>query len=140
MILRGNNKRLVSYLTNRTGAASVKGQVVTQTGDTYDESYVAATHGNTAHTDGVVLVAGIPDGGRVPVATHGLAEALFDAAQTPTHGWWATLASATAGRAARITSGSGTGLGAILESAAAGALADVDVQPSVGRDVDMGGA
>lgn len=130
--------RLVLNLTNRTGAASVKGQLVMIDG-TYDDSYSIAEAGG-AKAAGVVLVAGIPDGQLVPICTRGKCQVLFATDMAAGVGTWATLDPDENGRAGYPDPSPATaqGIGMPLENGSVGGLAWCVV--SFSRSSDIVGA
>lgn len=140
MIL-GNRQRLVIHMTNKTGSASVKGQVVKQSASA-DENYEAAPGGGILAM-GVVLVGGIPDGQRVPICIMGKCQVLFEVDEASTRGNWASMCRNTDGVAwSKYAAGGNTpaqGLGMTLESLTpaegASVLVWVDFLPSKSKDV-----
>lgn len=129
-----SSSRLVVNLTNKSGAASVKGQLV-ELSDTYDDSYIAAT-ADSAKACGVVLVAGIADGQLVPVCLRGKCQVLFATDQAAAVGTWATVDPDEAGRAGEpAPAGVAQGIGMPLETGAAGGLAWCVVNFSKSKDV-----
>jgi len=97
-------------LTNDTGAASVKGSVVT-TGGTVDNSFVLQSAEFEAI--GVAYEDGIADGSECWVVVSGIAEVLLKDGTAATRGYWAKCAD-TDGRALVTTPP--TGIGALSTS------------------------
>lgn len=83
-------------LTNKTGAASVKGTVVEADTTTDDAFKVADADGN--HPIGVVYDDGVADGSECWVVISGIADVLLKDATASTHGNWVQM-SDVAGRA-----------------------------------------
>jgi len=117
---------LAVKLTNRTGAASVKGSVLTMS-----TAYDAAFALQTAEFDGVAVAyeSGIADGAESWVVVSGIAEVLLKDGTAATHGAWTKCAD-TDGRAEATIPPSGIGalstadhfkeIGHCIESKAAG--------------------
>lgn len=84
-------------LTNRTGAVSVKGMVVTAS-DTYDNAF-AINPADIPKPFGVVYESGIADGAECYVVTGGVAEVLLQDNTSSTRGYWAKVSDTAAGRA-----------------------------------------
>jgi hypothetical protein len=86
------------YMTNKTGAASVKGALV----ECYDGGAVNRAFDLTAtganHAIGVVYEAGVADGSECIVVIAGTAECLIEAGDTIARGYWASTGKSTAGR------------------------------------------
>jgi hypothetical protein len=80
---------LMIKLTNRTGAPTVKGSVVSSSPD-YDNSFHLQS--NEFDAIGVVLDDGIPDGNEAYVIVSGIAEVLFKVNVTATRGYVALSA------------------------------------------------
>ena len=135
--------KVVIKLTNKTGSASVKGQVVKQSADT-DENYEAAPAGGIVAC-GVVLVGGIPDGQKVPICILGKCQVLFGTGVGATRGNWATISSSEAGMATSLYVEGGNvlkqGLGMTLETVAGVELTNklvwVAFVPSKSEDVPV---
>ena len=96
--------------------------------------------------EGVVLVGGIPDGGRVPICVFGRCQVLFGTGSGSTRGNWATISGSEAGTAESLYAEGGNvlaqGLGMTLETVA-GVEAEnhliwVDFVPSKSQDVPIG--
>ena len=101
---------LVVLMTNKTGAVSVKGTVVT-TSDTYDNAFTVQTAEFEAA--GIVYDSGVPDGSECWVVTSGIAEVLMKDGIAPVRGDWTKCAD-TDGRAESTTPP--TGIGALSTS------------------------
>lgn len=84
-------------LTNRTGAVSVKGMVVTAS-DTYDNAF-AINPADIPKPFGVVYESGIADGAECYVVTGGVADVLLQDNTAATRGYWAKVSDTAAGRA-----------------------------------------
>jgi len=83
-------------LTNKTGSASVKGDLVEASAST-DNAFAQAGVSDT-HPIGVVYEAGVADGSECWVVVSGIAEVLLKDTTAATRGYW-VMTSDTAGRA-----------------------------------------
>lgn len=83
-------------LINRTGHASVKGEIVKASTSTAGEAIIAATSDDMPI--GCVYNAGVAEGSAIWVVVAGIAEVLYDASGA-TLGYFVCVSSATAGRA-----------------------------------------
>jgi len=92
-------------LTNKTGAASVKGSVVT-TGGTIDNSFILQS--SEFEAAGIVYETGVADGAECWVVITGIAEVLLKDGTAATRGNWTKCAD-TDGRAEVTTAPSGIG-------------------------------
>ena len=84
-------------LTNRTGAPSVRGMIVTAS-DTSDNAFMI-NNANIPKPIGVVYTIGVPDGGECYVFTGGVADVLLQDGTSATRGYWAKVSDTVAGRA-----------------------------------------
>jgi hypothetical protein len=117
---------LAVLLTNKTGAASVKGTVVT-TGTVQDNSF--ALQAAEFEAAGIVYDSGVADGSECWVVVSGIAEVLMKDGTAATRGFWTRCAD-TDGRAESTAAPTGIGaldvaehfkeIGHCLESKAAG--------------------
>jgi hypothetical protein len=87
---------LAVKLTNKTGAASVKGQVV-MADTTTDNAFKTAT-ADTPMPLGVVYDSGVADGSECWVVCQGIAEVLLKDSTASTRGYWVKMSDDTAGR------------------------------------------
>jgi hypothetical protein len=83
-------------LTNKTGAASVKGTLVKTSTGTDDA--VDASDANGVAVTGIIYESGVADGSRVWVVVYGIAEVLLKNTTSATKGYWVKSSDA-AGRA-----------------------------------------
>jgi hypothetical protein len=117
---------LAVLLTNKTGAASVKGTVVT-TSTTQDNAF--STETAEFEAAGIVYDSGVADGAECWVVVSGIAEVLIKDGTAATRGFWTRCAD-TDGRAEPTAAPTGIGaldvaehfkeIGHCLESKAAG--------------------
>ena len=96
---------LVIYGINKTGAASVRGTIVTPGGGV-DLGFIAIP-GDAEYPAGVFYESGVPDGGRVRVVVSGAAHVLLKDGEASTAGYWCGV-SDTAGRMFTANSVPGT--------------------------------
>ncbi|MCK9355581.1 MAG: hypothetical protein M0R22_00300 [Dehalococcoidia bacterium] len=142
MILNGK-KKLVTYLTNKTGTTSVKGQVVVQYAD-LDDAYIAAPAG-TILAMGAVLQGGIAGDAKVPICTFGRCQVLFPIGADATRGNWASVHTTDAGMASSEYVALGDifaqGLGMVHETVASSPsspiLVWIDFVPSKAKDIPV---
>jgi hypothetical protein len=115
-----------AWLTNKTGAASVKGTMASPSATT-DLAFDLVT--NQYDAIGVVFDDGVPDGGLCRVVINGLVQVLFENGNAPVREYW-LRASTVAGRGYNEAAPSGGGfvnaaehfkeVGHVLESKTAG--------------------
>lgn len=84
-------------MINKTGAASVKGSIVSAS-TSADNSFVV-TSGDSIQPMAIVYDGGIPDGGVCRIVTYGTAYVLIKNGTTATHGYWVKVSDDTDGRA-----------------------------------------
>lgn len=84
-------------LTNRTGAPSVKGTIVTASTE-YDNAF-DINPADIPKAMGVVFDSGIADGAECYVVTGGVAEVLLQDNTSATRGYWAKVSDTVSGRA-----------------------------------------
>lgn len=137
-MISDQHQRLVRPFTNGTGSASVKGQIVAI--GSADDTYVAAVAGTTT-AFGVVLVADVPDGGKVPICLFGRCQVLSGTLESADSGVLVALSRSESGKAEYGTGDDALkaqGIGRLLESLfSPGALAWIDFQPSKTADVGV---
>lgn len=86
-----------SELINKTGAASVKGTIVSAS--TSNDNAFIVTTADSQQPMGIVYDDGIPDGGLCRIISAGTAYVLIKDATTATRGYWVKVSDDTAGRA-----------------------------------------
>lgn len=84
------------YMTNDTGAVSVKGTVVC-TSDTTDNA-VSPCPGGAKDPIGVIYDDGVPVGGQMRVVISGRADVLLEDNSAATRGYWCRLSATQVGR------------------------------------------
>jgi hypothetical protein len=118
---------LYVWFSNKTGAPSVLGMLVTPGSET---GSVVAVTGGIPNSVGAIADSGVADGGHVRVVIAGVARVLFADGQAPTVGYWCGSSGTVDGRAearATVPDNSGAGIdihnreiGHILETKASG--------------------
>lgn len=88
---------MVSFMVNKTGAASVRGTVVEPSSTTDDAFQLAPT--GSDEPIGVVLDDGVPDGSFCRVVTGGKAQVLLQDGVAATRSYWVSVSDTVAGRA-----------------------------------------
>lgn len=88
---------MVTFMVNKTGAASVRGSVVEVSSTTDNAFQLAPT--SSDEPIGAVLDDGVPDGSFCRVVTGGTAQVLVEDGVAPTRGYWVSVSDTVAGRA-----------------------------------------